>query len=291
MESVKEILNKMDFKERQVKCDIDFGFKQLNELISYLPKSKIITLYGLPESGKTSLALNMLISLLGSENCSVLYLTKHETSEMIMKRLIALCLNLPLDNILKGNIYFKELLEVYEGVNYLKKTPLYIHESIGELDDGADLNKILAKFATLSSGYKYKVVFYDEYKSEKHLIEQMRKELKKYDMTLILLSVHDSLFFNRECKHLEIYNHDCYLSDISNILLSICRKAQFEPESKDNTLYISVLKNIYDKTGVIKYEMDPTTLLCLEVGITDEEPPVKIGFRRTIFNKYLGGND
>ena len=88
MKSAKEILEKLNFVEGNEKRKLDFGYEQFNEFLSLLPSPCIMTLGGFTGTGRTSFALNLVLNLLKNNNCSVMYISKNETAESIMKILI-----------------------------------------------------------------------------------------------------------------------------------------------------------------------------------------------------------
>jgi replicative DNA helicase len=270
MKQTKEILREMNLFERKEYNGLDFGYDNLNQYVQVLPKSSIITLAGYPAMGRTNFSLNVALHLLKNNDCSLLYITKSEKSEFLMERLLSIDSNVPMRRINKDDLSKIQTVKLKQSIATLEELPLYINEVLDVKNQEECADDLIERFSKMTPDANNRIVIYDDYYGESHTIEKIRKKLKKYNVTLIIIS---KVFndYNQKERELDLNNIEQYLINVSDLVATIHRPAYFESRIDDNSAYINILMSRHFKTATLKFIYDCNTLKFYEDGIVDDK--------------------
>ena len=228
------------------------GFEELDIFCKFLEKGNIMIIGGRPAMGKTNFALSIVNHLLDSKK-SVMFITTEMSAELLVLRLAAEKLNLPMYNLLTGNIR-KE--EIETALNYYKDKNLYINDKISvTLDD-------------LENGIKTskpEVVFIDyiqmlEAPKAPNLTEATNlaiKEVKRIavenNVIVVLISQLSRAVEGRFDKHplLSDLRNGSLLEELADVILMLYREEYYSKETEQPMNEIFIAKNSLGPTGTV----------------------------------------
>ncbi len=122
------------------------GYKNIDDITKGFRKSELTIIAARPALGKTALALNFAYNVASKEKAPVAIFSLEMASELLVKRLVASCSNVPLENIASGVLNSTQKTQVAGAIREISSLPIYIDDS-----PGIRLMDILAKSRQLQA--------------------------------------------------------------------------------------------------------------------------------------------
>ena len=107
------------------------GYKKLNKLTQGFRPGEMIVVAARPSVGKTALTLNFALNIATSKQIPVAIFSLEMSSDLLMKRLIAMRSCVSLKKISTGNVSGYEREKVNDAIRELSRAPIYIDDTPG----------------------------------------------------------------------------------------------------------------------------------------------------------------
>lgn len=217
-------------------------------------KGDLAILGGIPRSGKTSFALNLIRKLSVEKNIPVGYITTGPTDcTSIVQRLIGMETEL-LPRVLNNLLKKDQIQIVREAANIISKTPIFINDSPnGQFDNIEFIIKNMIEEAHVQMIIIDSFDFLDEvsnpekYKnqcSKEDLLKLYKKLAQKHNIPIVLI-MNINIEENDEEPTLSVFKKDMYIPRIANSILFL---RNYPSEEEKEYIYptdLIIAKNEY----------------------------------------------
>ncbi len=156
-------------KVQQFGKGINTGYAEFDKSYGGLAKGEYLIIGGRPGMGKTSFLLNLALNL-SKKGTGVLYLSYESNPEYLMRKIIAMELEIPLSHLTKGDLNDQEWNAIKTRAVDIDKWPLFIKES---LSHGVD--DLTNQIRRIKSGKNVDVVIVDYLQ----MIEPLNKRVSR----------------------------------------------------------------------------------------------------------------
>ena len=247
---------------------IDYGYGCLMCHFSQFNTNEVITLFGYPDSGKTSFMLNLVSNICKNRDTSILYISTDKKAKDLTDMLIQIKADLKLKSRHRKykpqeEIRLKIAEDVYD-VNDLYITEAFDHN---EYSDQIIEKTVLSFLKNNNNLCENRMIILDEYYDNPVIVEKLRKIADANDTLLFIVATHKTE--NKLSNDLDVKDLDPYLQRISDTILSIHRPLTFTENIKTEKLYVNILKTQYTIPETIEYSFNNRTLNCTEVDAID----------------------
>ena len=165
----------MDVSEHQNQAGLPTGFNTLDKMTSGLQPDNLIILAARPAVGKTAFALNIAANVAITQNVSVAIFSLEMSAESLVNRMICARGGIRADHLRDGNLDDNEWDRLYEAVEALSKTQIYIDDT-----PGIKMSEIRAKCRRLAKENKNLGLVVVDYLQ---LIEGSNKESRQQEVS------------------------------------------------------------------------------------------------------------
>lgn len=173
IENIEAVYNKDFENEKQY---VTTNFKNIN-----FKKGNLIILASRPCLGRTSLALNLLLSIVIKKQKAVGYITCGNQDEIdITKKLLSIKSEIPLNKIKNANLSANDVKKISEVSEGLWNQPIFINDSPNIFFEEFELTSRL-----MVEQQKTEIIFIDSYEYLQEIVEANKEELHFIQKTLL----------------------------------------------------------------------------------------------------------
>lgn len=154
---IPDVVTNIENASKKVKEDgIKTGFTDLDNLTLGLHKGELILVSGVPEMGKTALALNIANNLATKQGIPVAYFSFKESKEQLGLRLMAIDSLIELKHLSSGNLTDQEWEMVIDSAEHLSEGKLFINDTAP-----TNIDSIRQKCMELAKSEKVELIIID----------------------------------------------------------------------------------------------------------------------------------
>ena len=215
MIDVKTLVNKINFLDKDFLNMTDYVTGRLEDIFLMKNTPGIVSIIGKNIREVKQYTYRMILKLLMTNECCLMYLTNQDKPKNIMRELVATDLNI------NPRIRFNYMENTTLKVKLLKtqktfeNARLYFDEYYDEESKARVERDILFTLNILSSGKKYQILIYDNYDCDTDLLEKLNNKLNQHNTTMIIvLASSNSIETKESIKQLET---------ISNIVVKLTK--------------------------------------------------------------------
>lgn len=255
--------------ENPGKVGFTFGIADIDTYTGGLLPTDIWVIAGRPSMGKTAVAMNSILNS-AKDGYPCLLLSLESSKQKLIERLIALDLDMPLQDIHLGTLDSKELKKISESLNRLKKLPIYLDTNFSP-----SLEYVIATIRRMVKQKGVKIVYLDYVQLFSSRGEDDRKEIGRICRSMKLLATQLGIGIvmlaqlNRKCEERD--DKRPMLSDLkesgdleqdADLVAFLYRDYYYNKDTKDKSQLEFLIKKYRDGgIGTIMLKMELTTNL------------------------------